>query len=381
MESDSYYISVGRKSNGSNFLGKLFAILLFLLPPFVGAVLLDIGASATQNSISRRWKLPAINSSVSLDPVSLITLFFDAAEKALIERSGDLTVTACAGLFVNPTTAWSEYGTLYPGEGVRYYNPKRTLTSTVEIAQVHKFVTRLAVGRKNVGFIVNLYPRKRVLALSFSWLVIRPFTLLAILFVAAASRDFIALSAIGALIVGQTIVILNTIRDGTTKTIENNASLEKNVFFLANNVTVIVESYGRLFVQACSSQEYKKAEKPVLLEVLSTLVFMTGVLLLGIAGLNSKIAYLVGHALQAIMLSFHSNDVLGTRTLNRITWEVGKPVDRLIRRRREAYLWATEETTGNTDWLRWWHLADVETLAYLEQTLAKPQGIPPIPID
>lgn len=369
--------SVGWKSDGNSLCEKLVAIVSFLLPPFVGAVLLDTGASATHNSISRRWKLPAINSTISLDPVSLVTLFFDAAEKALIERSGDLTVTACAGLFVNPTTAWSEYGTLYPGEGVRYYNPKRTLTSTVEIAQVHKFVTRLAVGRNNVGLIVKLYPRKRVLALSSSWLVIRPFTLLAILFVAAVSQDFIALGAIGALIIGQTVVILNTIRNGTTKTTENNASLEKNVFFLANNVTVIVESYGRLFVQACSSQGYKKAERPVLLEVLSTLVFMTGVLLLGIAGLNSKIAYLVGHALQAIMLSLHSNDVLGTRTLNSVTWEVGKPVDCLIRRRREAYLWVTEETTGNIDWLRWWQLADVETLAYLEQTLARPQqGIP-----
>src|SRR5579862_3125536 len=97
--------SVGWKGEGSSFSGKLCAIILFLLPPFVGAALLDTSASATRNSISKRWKLPAINSTISLDPVSLVTLFFDAAEKALIERSGDLTVTACVGLFVNPTTA------------------------------------------------------------------------------------------------------------------------------------------------------------------------------------------------------------------------------------------------------------------------------------
>ena len=299
------------------------------------------GVASLEQSIdskAKRWKIPEISSTVSLDPVSLITMFFDAPEKELIKRSGDMSRFCCFGLFVNPTTAWVEYGTLYPYEGVRYYNPKRSLTSTVEVAQVHNYVIRLANRRQNCGIIVQLSPRKSRTPPSLEWLVIRPLTLAVIIFIAAASADFKALGALAALIVGQAIVVIQTVKHGTPKVIDDHSTLEQNVFFLANNVTLLVQSDGSLFKETCSNLKYKKAEKPVTVEILSTLIFMTGILLMGTAGLNSKIVYLVGHAFQAVMLALYSRVVLDTRTVNHVTWEVKKHLTRRLERRRDAYV-------------------------------------------
>lgn len=339
---------------------------VFAMPLFVEGV----GIAREQPSISKRWKFPNILSPNSLDPVSLITLFFDAPEKELLARSGDFTLLSCLGLFVNPTTAWNEYGTLYPGEGIAYYNPQRSLTSTVEIRHVHNYITRLSDGRRNQGLAVRLYPRKRAIEATFEWAFIRPLMLFGVTFVASISGDFTALSAVATLLLGQAIVISHCIKDGKTKTMNEDDPLEKNVFFLANNVTVIVESHGKLFVDACSNLGYNKLEKPLPLEIISTLIFMMGILLVGDAGLNFKIAYLVGHALQAIALSFYSKKVLYTRTLNRVTWEIGKSIQRL-ERRRDAYLWATEQTSGNVEWLCLWGLADPTALAYVQQHLTR----------
>jgi hypothetical protein len=192
----------------------------------IGAVLLARLTEANQY-FKRGWKLPEINTNVSLDPVSLITLFFDDAEKDLVRRSGDLTLLSCLGLFVNPTTAWSEYGSLYPGQGVRYYNPRRQLTSTVEVTQVHNYITKLADDRENTGIIITLYPRRRCIIPTVEWLLIRPLILFSIIFIAAASLDYIALGAIGALLIGQAMVVICTVRDGTTKVADDDSTLEK----------------------------------------------------------------------------------------------------------------------------------------------------------
>ena len=333
------------------------------------SVFAQIVNAAPLYRISKRWILPELQSTISLDPVSLITLFLDAPEKELIHRSGDLTVLSCLGLFANPTTAWGEYGTLYPGQGVRYYNPERCLTSTIEVAQVHNYLTRLANGYKDIGIVVDLSLKKKSCSMSFEWVIIRPFVLVGMVFVAAASRDFLGLGALGALLFGQAIVVTKTIIDGNSKIVEDTTK-ESNIFFLANNVTIIVKSHGELFIHACSSLQYKKIERPVSFEVCSTVLFMAGVLLVGIADLNFKVAYLAGHAIQAILLAFCSSRVLGTQTLNRVNWHV-KPVIAL-KRRRDAYVWATRETSGNTDWLRLWNLANGELLHWIQDQLGHP---------
>ena len=94
------------------------------------------------------------NSPLSFNPVSLITLFFDSAEKDIVARSGDLNLLSWFGLFVNPSTVCCDYGTMYPDQGLRHYVPDAMLTSTIEVAQVHEFLLRLAGGRKNCGIII-----------------------------------------------------------------------------------------------------------------------------------------------------------------------------------------------------------------------------------
>ena len=327
------------------------------------------GASAN-SSISTRSLLPELTSTISLDPVSLITLFFDAPEKELMRRSGDMTWVCCLGLFVNPTTTWTEYGTLYPGQGVRYYNPERKLTSTIEVEQVHNYITRLADGRKEIGITVTLHPRSTPRLLSVDWVLIRPLALFCIAFVAIASLDYLAIGALCSLLIGQAIVVIYTIKQRVPKFVDQARLREHNVFFLANNVTVLVKSNG-LFVQTCSSSGYTKAEKPVAVETISTLIFMTGILLLSTATLNSKLAYLLGHALQAILLAFHSSSAVSTRTLNNVTWRLEPTVKKGLKRRRHAYVWITRETTGNTDWLRLYDLATAEVLEYVETEIRR----------
>ena len=135
-------------------------------------------------------------------------------------------------------------------------------------------------------------------------------------------------------------------------------------------MTILVQSEGSLFKDTCANLKYGKAEKPVIVEIFSTLVFMMGVLLMGTAALNSKTVYLVGHALQAILLALYSKTDLDTRTVNRVTWEV-KRVPKHLERRRDAYIWITEETTGNTEWLNMLNLADPGTFAYIQGKLDK----------
>ena len=404
------------------------------MPPLNSTILAkieEIGFSM----ISRRWVLSGISSSISLDPVSLLTLFFDAPEKELTKQTGDVNYLTFFGLFVNPTTVWGEYGALYPGQGVRYYNPKMRLTSTVEIAQVNDYIVQLANGRRNEGLIVSLSERQLHAIYSIDWVVIRPVTLLCVTFVAAASRDYLALGGLLALFVGQAIGVIHTLKDGVRKKVSNPYVPSHNVFFLANNVTVIVKSDKDLFVKACSSLNSKKLEKPVLSEILSTLIFMAGVLLLGIAGLNSKIAYLVGHALQAIALALYSKQWRGNQQIvNSVTWTNETPYSpsesemrqtavantpptlpvtsavlpttqgttvmshpanerptegtsagpikgkaKRLYQRRDAYVWVVRETFGmhpDVTWLSEFQLADPTCLEWVQRKLGHTYEIP-----
>jgi hypothetical protein len=330
-------------------------------------------------ALGRRWKLPELPLSISLDPISLITLFLDDAEKDLMYRSGDMTWLCCFGLFANPTTAWIEYGTLPPGYGVRYYNPLRGLTSTIEVAHVNRFVTKLAGGLENAGLIVKLLPRRASTVSSPEWVIVRPFILVAIVVVVAMSSDYIAMTALISILVGQTIVVAVTIRD-RTKFVNSCTSepMDSNVIFLANNVTVIVKSPAPMFIKACSSKEYKKMERPTVFQVFATLMFMIGILLIGIAGINAKVAYLVGHVVQAVLIALLNKRPLKSRTLNSVWWEINKPLSgRSIKRRRDAYVWACENTTGDVEWLKAFNLADPDTLEFIQAHLGASNGFPP----
>jgi hypothetical protein len=329
-----------------------------------------------QPNVFARWKLPALPLTISLDPVSIITLFLDDAEKDLVNRSGDLTWLCCFGLFANPTTAWIEYGTLPPGHGVRYYNPRLHFTSTIEVAHVNGYVTKLADGRENAGLTVRLHPQRAPTLPSAEWLIIRPLTLVAIAVVVAMSCDYIAMAALLSIVLGQAIVIAVTIRD-RTKLTKSNASetIESNVFFLANNVTVIVKGPSSLFVQACSSREYRKMERPTIVQVVATLMFMMGVLLIGIAGLNTKVAYLIGHVVQAVLIALLSKQPLKSRTMNSVWWEVHEPRIQSIQRRRDAFLWACEQTTRDAEWLKLCNLADAASIEFIQAHLNASSGI------
>ena len=103
-----------------------------------------------------------INSPLSFDPASLITLFFDSGEKDLVARSGDLNLLSWFDLFVNPSTVWCEYGAMYPDQGLRYYVPDSIFTSTIEVIPVHEFLLRLGPGRKNCGIITAFDCNRRV---------------------------------------------------------------------------------------------------------------------------------------------------------------------------------------------------------------------------
>ena len=333
-------------------------------------------------AFGRRWQLPELPLSISLDPVSLITLFLDDAEKDLMHRSGDMTWLCCFGLFANPTTAWIEYGTLPPGHGVRYYNPLRGLTSTVEVTHVNSFIAKLAGGLENAALIAKLDPQRVSTVGSAEWLIVRPFILVAIVIVVAISWDYVAMAALISILVGQTIVVAITIRD-RTKFVNSNPSepMDNNVFFLANNVTVIVEAPASVFIKACSSKEYNKMERPTIIQVFATLMFMMGVLLIGIAGLNAKVAYLVGHVVQAVLIALLSKRPLRSRTLNSVWWEINEPPSgRSIKRRRDAYVWACENTTGDVEWLKAFNLADPDTLEFIRAHLNGSNSLPPFGI-
>ena len=302
-----------------------------------------------------------INTSLSgsFDPVSLITLFFDSAEKDLVARSGDLNLLSWFGLFVNPSTVWCEYGTMYPDQGLRYYVPDAMLTSTIEVAQVHEFLLRIAGGRKNCGIIIRLQPSSHLSSWkSSSWVwMARPLLPCILLIVAGLSLDFWAFGAMGCVLVGQTIAIAQTRLDHSRQkrspvVEDGNQPEQVSTFFLANNVTVLVKSSGDLFREGVSSIFCEKLEKPVVVEILTMLIFMAGVLMVGFSQINFKITYLLGHAVQAVVIALANGSKLSTCSVNGVTWQVQNHEEPL-ERRRNAYTWVTMNTNSReVAWLK-----------------------------
>jgi hypothetical protein len=221
---------------------------------------------AARANDTSRW-VSELNSKISLDPVSLITLFFDSAEKDLLDRTGDMTLLSCFGLFVHPRTVWNEYVMLHPSAGLTYYNPEKVITSTVEVRQVNAYLTALASKHRDCGIVVRVKPLDKKCwwpnTPTREWLVFRPCCLAILVCIAIICRDAMAVGAVGALLIGQSIAIVKSVYDG--QVIEQGDSREEqtNIFFLANRVTAAVKCKGGLFYRSMSSP---RGECPVIVK-------------------------------------------------------------------------------------------------------------------
>jgi hypothetical protein len=319
--------------------------------------------------------LQELNTSVNLDPISLITLFFDSAEKDLLDRTGDMTLLACFGLFVNPSTTWYQYTPPHTASGLRYYNPREHITSMVEVQQVNSYLVSIASDLKDCGVVVWVKPLRHKhwwpRVFSLEWMIIRPFALAVLICIAGLSRDLVAIGAIGTLLFGQAIAIFKSVYDGKVRDQGSNMEEQMNVIFMPNNVTMVVKCHGLVFVRAMSSA---RTHTPTLLRTLTTLIFMGGILLVGLTGINFKIAFLVMHAFQAALLGVAGWQSSKGNVINGALWEIDKTTTKSLKRRREAYVWATNLTGTGTQWLKDWQLAAGETLAWVEAELATDPG-------
>jgi hypothetical protein len=328
--------------------------------------------------VAAKAPLPEVNSSVNLDPISLITLFFDSAEKDLLDRTGDMTLLACFGLFVNPSTTWYQYTPPHTASGLRYYNPRAHITSMVEVQQVNSYLISIASDLKDCGAVVWVKPlhHKHWWPSSFSleWMVIRPFALAVLVCITGLSRDLMALGAICTLLLGQAIAIVKTVFDGVVRDRGPGSEEQTNIIFMPNNVTLIVKCHGSVFVKAMSSS---RSHHPSLLRTLTTLIFMGGILLVGLTGINFKIAFLAIHAFQAVLLGVAGSIRKFSKghVINGAFWEVDTGVTKTLKRRREAYVWATKMAGMGTQWLTDWQLAAGETLAWVEKEIADPGNL------
>jgi hypothetical protein len=118
-------------------------------------------------------------------------------------------------------------------------------------------------------------------------------------------------------------------------------------------------------------------ERSTIVPVVATLMFMMGVLLIGIAELNAKVAYLVGHVVQAVLIALLSKYPLKSRTINSIWWEVHEPRIQSIQGRRDAFLWACKQTTRDSEWMKLCNLADTASIAFIQAHLNAPSGLLP----
>ncbi|EGN98187.1 hypothetical protein SERLA73DRAFT_161075 [Serpula lacrymans var. lacrymans S7.3] len=361
---------VRRKTTGNTFLWwTLFTVLLgFCLIPSVHAASSPLGQIYTQ---------------APLDPISLITLFFDDPEKDMLDRKGDMTLLTCFGLFANPATVWREYYSLHIGQGLQYFNPLQSITSTVEVGQVHRYLMSLSGGYDKTGMVVRLkqLKKRQWLPTSFSWeyCVIRPVVLAALISIASLSLDFFALGSLGALLFGQTIAIVKSIADGPLPSAGKETEEQSNVFFLANGVTVIVKAPGELFIEATSSRVFGKARAPEGWRLISTVLFMGGILLVGFSGMLFRISYLVAHVIQAALLVYAGDKPLQRQIVNRVEWVVdGNDIEKPLLRRRDTYVWVIKQIRKHPwegfEWLKTWNLASGETFNYVETLLATPDG-------
>lgn len=282
-----------------------------------------------------------------------------------------MSLLTCFGLFVNPSTTWYHYHPPHSVAGLRYYNPAAKITSTIDVQQVNSYLVALANPLKKGGFIIWVRPIETKIwwppLFSFEWMVIRPVSLGILVCIAGLSRDIFAIAAISALLFGQSLAIFKTVRDGKVRTEGHITGLQTNIFFMPNNVTFIIKSHGGLFVDAMATA---RPRHPTFLRTLTTLIFMGGILLVGLAGINFKIAYLLVHAIQATLLGRDWNSTK-SHVVNGALWEIDTSTKVPLDRRREAYVWAVRMAGVGTQWLEDWDLAMGDTLTYVKTKVAE----------
>jgi predicted metallopeptidase len=111
-------------------------------------------------------------------------------------------------------------------------------------------------------------------------------------------------------------------------------------------------SFINIFREGVSSISCEKSEKPVIVEILTILIFMAGVLMVGFSQINFKITYLVGHASQAVVIALANGSKLNICSVNGVTWQVENH-EELLERRRNAYTWVTRNTNSReVAWLK-----------------------------
>ena len=124
--------------------------------------------------------LEEIQMSILLDPLSLIILFFNSVEKDLLNWTGDMSLLTCFGLFVNLSTTWYHYHPPHSVSGLRYYNPRNNIASTVKVQQVNLYLIALASSYNNQGVVVQVKPIVHKMwwprQFSLEWVVIWPLT-------------------------------------------------------------------------------------------------------------------------------------------------------------------------------------------------------------
>ena len=79
---------------------------------------------------------------------------------------------------------------------------------------------------------------------------------------------------------------------------------------------------------------------------------MAGVLMVGFSRIDFKITFLLGHAVQAVVIAFANRSKLYICSVNGVTWEVENHEEPL-ERRRNAYIWVTRNTNRrDVAWLK-----------------------------
>ena len=72
------------------------------------------------------------------------------------------------------------------------------------------------------------------------------------------------------------------------------------------------------------------------MEMLTILIFIVGVLMVGFSQINFKV-YLLGHAVQAVVIALAYGSKLNICNVNGVTWQVEKHEEP----RRDAYVWVS----------------------------------------
>ena len=78
------------------------------------------------------------------------------------------------------------------------------------------------------------------------------------------------------------------------------------------------------------------------MEVLTILKFMAGLPMVGFSHINFKVTYLLGHAVQAMLITLAKGSKLDVFSVNGVTWQV-EYHEEPLEHRKDAYIWVTKK--------------------------------------